>query len=105
MNDLSAFPITRKWPAQHPDRIQLYSLPTPNGVKETRTVAKVSNSGTEVSLRGSLRGLLVGATVGAVLGCGRNMQSCKTLHDNILNYGGQPFIPLDNPLSQKNQFY
>ncbi|MBB3015762.1 glutathione S-transferase N-terminal domain-containing protein [Cupriavidus alkaliphilus] len=33
MPDLSAFPITRKWPAQHPDRIQLYSLPTPNGVK------------------------------------------------------------------------
>ncbi len=33
MADLSGFPITRKWPAQHPDRIQLYSLPTPNGVK------------------------------------------------------------------------
>ena len=33
MSDLSAFPITRKWPAQHPGRIQLYSLPTPNGVK------------------------------------------------------------------------
>ena len=33
MTDLSAFAITRKWPAQHPDRIQLYSLPTPNGVK------------------------------------------------------------------------
>lgn len=30
---LTDFPITRKWPAQHPDRIQLYSLPTPNGVK------------------------------------------------------------------------
>ena len=30
---LSAFPITQKWPARHPDRIQLYSLPTPNGVK------------------------------------------------------------------------
>jgi GSH-dependent disulfide-bond oxidoreductase len=27
------FPITQKWPAQHPDQIQLYSLPTPNGVK------------------------------------------------------------------------
>jgi len=26
-------PITRKWPAQHPERLQLYSLPTPNGVK------------------------------------------------------------------------
>ena len=33
MPDLSSFAITRKWPAQHPDRIQLYSLPTPNGVK------------------------------------------------------------------------
>ena len=33
MSDLSAFPIAQKWPAQHPDRIQLYSLPTPNGVK------------------------------------------------------------------------
>src|SRR3954469_17337316 len=33
MNTLSSFPITRKWPALHPDRLQLYSLPTPNGVK------------------------------------------------------------------------
>lgn len=33
MTHLSAFPITQKWPAQHPDRLQLYSLPTPNGVK------------------------------------------------------------------------
>ena len=33
MIDLSAFPISKKWPAQHPERIQLYSLPTPNGVK------------------------------------------------------------------------
>jgi GST-like protein len=33
VTDLSGFPITKKWPALHPDRIQLYSLPTPNGVK------------------------------------------------------------------------
>ena len=33
MADLSSFAITGKWPAAHPDRIQLYSLPTPNGVK------------------------------------------------------------------------
>lgn len=33
MTDLSAFSITRKWPPRHPDRIQLYSLDTPNGVK------------------------------------------------------------------------
>jgi len=33
MPDLSAFPITQRWPAKHPDRMQLYSWPTPNGVK------------------------------------------------------------------------
>lgn len=33
MTDLSAFPITQKWPANNPEWIQLYSLPTPNGVK------------------------------------------------------------------------
>jgi len=33
MADLSAFPITRQYPPAHPDRLQLYSLPTPNGVK------------------------------------------------------------------------
>ena len=33
MADLSAFPITKRWPPAHPDRLQLYSLNTPNGVK------------------------------------------------------------------------
>ena len=33
MSQLDAFPITRRWPARHPDRLQLYSVPTPNGVK------------------------------------------------------------------------
>jgi GST-like protein len=33
MTDLSAFAVTARWPARHPDRLQLYSLPTANGVK------------------------------------------------------------------------
>ncbi|OBQ94831.1 MAG: glutathione S-transferase [Mesorhizobium sp.] len=33
MTDLSAFPIAKRWPAKHPDRLQLYAWPTPNGVK------------------------------------------------------------------------
>jgi GSH-dependent disulfide-bond oxidoreductase len=33
MTDLQTFPITEKWPAHDPEVIQLYSLPTPNGVK------------------------------------------------------------------------
>src|SRR5476651_532538 len=33
MNALDSFGVTKKWPARHPERLQLYSLPTPNGVK------------------------------------------------------------------------
>ena len=33
MTDLSRFPVAQRWPASHPDRLQLYSWPTPNGVK------------------------------------------------------------------------
>lgn len=33
MTDLSIFPITKKWPARHPDRLQLYAINSPNGVK------------------------------------------------------------------------
>ena len=33
MSTTFTHPISAKWPSQHPDQIQLYSLPTPNGVK------------------------------------------------------------------------
>lgn len=33
MSDINQFPIAKRWPAKHPERLQLYSLPTPNGVK------------------------------------------------------------------------
>jgi GST-like protein len=42
MSDLSAFPITKRWPANHPDRLQLYSLPTPNGVKVSIMLEEVA---------------------------------------------------------------
>jgi GSH-dependent disulfide-bond oxidoreductase len=41
MTDLSVFPITKRWAAQHPDRLQLYSLPTPNGVKVSMMLEEI----------------------------------------------------------------
>jgi GST-like protein len=31
--NLQQFPVTRRWPPRHPERLQLYSVATPNGVK------------------------------------------------------------------------
>jgi GST-like protein len=41
MTDLSAFPVARRWPAKHPDRLQLYSATTPNGVKASIMVEEI----------------------------------------------------------------
>jgi GST-like protein len=41
MADLSSFPITRRWPPEQPDRLQLYSLNTPNGVKASIMLEEV----------------------------------------------------------------
>jgi GST-like protein len=43
MPDLSAFPIAQRWPAQHPDRLQLYSFPTPNGVKVSIALEEIGD--------------------------------------------------------------
>jgi len=41
MADISAFPITQRWPASNPDVLQLYSLPTPNGVKVSAMLEEI----------------------------------------------------------------
>jgi GST-like protein len=38
---LSEFPITKRWPPKHPDRLQLYSLTTPNGVKVSTMLEEI----------------------------------------------------------------
>ena len=44
MSSLSDFPITKRWPAAHPERLQLYSLPTPNGVKVSIMLEEIALS-------------------------------------------------------------
>ena len=50
MADLSAFPITKRWPAKHPDRLQLYSLPTPNGVKVSIMLEEIGLPTSRISI-------------------------------------------------------
>jgi len=41
MSDLSAFPIANSFPARHPERLQLYSFPTPNGIKVSAMLEEI----------------------------------------------------------------
>lgn len=74
------------------------------GLKEIRTITNVRPDGTEITIRGVMRGLAQGSQVNLIRGCNHLESGCNS-HNNILNYGGQLWIPLENPLSTKNQFY
>ncbi len=66
---------------------------------ERRTVIRVNN-GSQLSLSGPATGLKDGDYVSVAMGCNHQMTDCQNLHGNILNFGGQPWIPLKNPINK-----
>lgn len=81
---------------------------TPSGSTiQRRTILNVS--GNEIALSGLPLGLAVSDEVDIILGCNHRAFAadggdCEELHDNIQNFGGQPWIPLVNVI-QRNPFY
>ena len=60
----------------------------------------LSVSGDTLQLAGPTTGLSVGDNVTIYLGCNRLMSDCRNLHNNIVNFGGQPWIPVENPIGR-----
>lgn len=78
---------------------------TVEGRQELRTILRVENEKTLI-LTGLVRGLVAGQTVEVILGCNHEQdEDCILLHNNILNYGGQKWIPTKSPLGNNNNFY
>ena len=75
-----------------------------NGQTELRTILDIQDEN-RLLLAGPVRGLIVGSTVTIVLGCNHKMDDCGELHNNIVNFGGQPYIPMKNPVGIRNNFY
>jgi len=73
----------------------------PNGRNETRTIVGVP--GGAYLLSGFPVGLSVGMEVSVVRGCDHTLVGCQS-HDNVPNYGGQPWIPIVNPMSSISPF-
>jgi hypothetical protein len=85
---------------------------TVDGTLEIRTIIRIENGGLTLLLGGPTRGLLIGADVDVILGCnhkaGISAQpdgDCLPLHNNIQNFGGQPWIPFKNPIGLVNNYY
>lgn len=83
---------------------------TPEGNTEIRTIMRVVGNG--LTINGLPIGLAIGTALLVSLGCNHTMDDCQTLFvetgtglSNIVNYGGQPWIPTTNPIGYNNQFY
>ena len=89
----------------------------PNGTIR-RTIIAVEEDLVTLRLNGPTTGLQSGDTVAVSLGCNHRFElnpnvpgqfidtDCITIHDNILNFGGQPWIPSDNPIgTSTNKYY
>jgi hypothetical protein len=71
---------------------------------QRRTMEDFGATDDEVII-GNTRQLSSGMTLTIYAGCRRTLDDCRRLHSNPVNYGGQPFIPLENPVDYVNRFY
>lgn len=60
--------------------------------------------GTNMQLIGTPQDMAVGTPIKLYRGCAQNMNWCSVVHNNILNYGGFPWIPLKNPTNSLTVF-
>lgn len=65
--------------------------------REYRTIGNVTTDGA-ITYLGPLRDIKPGTEMTVTLGCNHQKSDCVRLHSNILNYGGQPWIPVKNPV-------
>lgn len=75
---------------------------TDNGEREIRTILAIT-AGTTLQLSGIVRGIGSGGSIDLFKGCARTMAGCNT-HNNIHNFGGQPWIPTKNPIVGPSPF-
>lgn len=75
--------------------------------RERRYIRNVVDSGglAQLQLFAPVWDLVATDSVDVYLGCRRTLDECDTLHSNVLNFGGQPFIPVEgNPVGKNNHF-
>ncbi|PAL23543.1 phage BR0599 family protein [Sphingopyxis sp. GW247-27LB] len=76
----------------------------PDGRTDKRSILSVEENG-DVFLTYAPTGLHAGDAVNISLGCNHQMNDCRTVHENILNFGGCPWVPNQSPFGIRNNYY
>lgn len=86
----------------------LFEWVNDDGLTDRRTILRIT--GNVLSLSGIAKDVDPGDSVDVILGCNHKAYAedggdCQPLHDNILNYGGDRWIPVKNPIGTYNNYY
>lgn len=78
-----------------------------NGLVYARTIIDVDYQGgnTVLTVIGQFRDLQPDQEVNLYRGCDRTLTDCRDTFNNAINFGGQPFIPTENPTGKTGTFY
>ena len=74
-----------------------------NGARRVETI--VTTTASTITFRSPPAGLIVTAGIALFLGCNHQITDCRDLHNNLVNFGGQPWIPRENPITATNRYY
>ncbi len=77
----------------------------PGGSVIRRSILRINDSTNVITMGGPIPALSAGATVAVILGCNHQMTDCAELHNNINDFGGQPWIPTKTPFGNTQNFY
>lgn len=77
----------------------------PGGSVVRRSLLRVNSTTNVITMGGPIPALTVGATVAVILGCNHQMTDCADLHNNINDFGGQPWIPTKTPFGNTQNYY
>lgn len=87
-------------PSLFPNGIATYT--DSHSVVQVRSIVRVTSS-TEIQLNGDISTMVAGSSIALAIGCDHLMSGC-TVHANIQNFGGQPWIPFKNPIGVVDNF-
>ena len=57
----------------------------------------VEHTGNDIKIRFKIPGLITGSTVTVYAGCDGSINTCENKFSNLDNFGGFPYMPIDNP--------
>jgi hypothetical protein len=73
------------------------------GIREIRQILSVSDAGV-ITVKGTVTNLATSDAIDIIAGCNHKRDDCEDVHNNIVNFGGQPWIPFKNPIRNYNIF-